>query len=101
MGSSLLPDQCDPPTQLQDGGIFGNCSMPFADSSSFASHVIMTHFILVPLMMAAMIHVLPKMMPITIKIPPFILAPWMTVATICVLPKMMTILMINHLLLKV
>jgi hypothetical protein len=34
----LLPDQCaDPATQLQDGGIFGNCGMSLVDGSSFAS----------------------------------------------------------------
>ncbi len=36
-GSSLLPDQCDPATQLQDGGIFGNHGMSLVDGSSFAS----------------------------------------------------------------
>jgi hypothetical protein len=33
----LLPDQCDPATQLQDGSTFANCSMSLVDSSSFAS----------------------------------------------------------------
>ena len=32
-----MPDQCDPATQLQDGGIFGNRSMSLVDGSSFAS----------------------------------------------------------------
>jgi hypothetical protein len=36
-GSLLVPDQYDPTTQLQDGGIIGNCSMSHVDGSSFAS----------------------------------------------------------------